>query len=68
MRLCLAATTGFKRLNTLTGSEPLLAEVAEELLFDSTAKPVRPLANHSDLHCVVRGPRGELVAAYNAST
>ena len=28
MRLCLAATTGFERLITVAGSEPLLAEVA----------------------------------------
>jgi hypothetical protein len=63
MRLCLAATTGFESLITIAGSEPLLAEAAEELMRDSGANPVRYLANHSDLHCVDRGRRGELVAA-----
>jgi hypothetical protein len=63
MRLCLAATTGFERLITLTGSEPLLAEAASELLHNSGTNPVRHLANHSDLHCVDRGRHGELVAA-----
>jgi hypothetical protein len=63
MRLCLAATTGFSRLITLAGSEPLLAEAAWQLMRDSSAKPVRHLAEHSDLHCIDRGRRGELVAA-----
>jgi hypothetical protein len=63
MRLCLAATTGFERLITVTGSEPLLAEAAWQLMGDSPTNPVRDLANHSDLHCVDRGRRGELVAA-----
>jgi uncharacterized protein YwbE len=63
MRLCLAATTGFERLITLAGSEPFLAEVAAQLMHNSGATPVRYLANHSDLHCVDRGRRGELVAA-----
>src|SRR5579863_3623877 len=63
MRLCIAATTGFERLVTLAGSEPLLAEAASQLMRESLAKPVRHLANHSDLNCVDRGRRGELVAA-----
>ena len=63
MRLCLAATTGFERLITLAGSEPLLAEAASQLMHNSGANPVRHLANNSDLHCVDRGRRGELVAA-----
>ena len=63
MRLCLAATTGFGRLITLAGSEPLLAEAAWQLMRDSSAKPVQHLARHSDLHCIDRGRRGELVAA-----
>jgi hypothetical protein len=65
MRLCLAATTGFERLITLAGSEPLLAEAASELMRDTPMKmnPVRHLAQHSDLHCIDRGRRGELVAA-----
>ena len=63
MRLCLAATTGCETLITFSGSEPLLAEAAAELVHDSMANPVRYLANHSDLHCVDRGRRGELVAA-----
>jgi len=63
MRLCLAATTGFQRLITLTGSEPLLAEAAWQLMCDSSETPVRRLAKHSDLNCIDRGRRGELVAA-----
>jgi hypothetical protein len=63
MRLCLAATTGFRRLITLAGSEPLLAEAAWQLMRDSSKTPVRHLAKHSDLHCIDRGRRGELVAA-----
>ena len=63
MRLCLAATTGCETLITFSGSEPLLAEAASELMYDSLANPVRHLANHSDLHCIDRGRRGELVAA-----
>jgi hypothetical protein len=63
MRLCLAATTGFGRLITLAGSEPLLAEAAWQLMCRSSETPVRRLAKHSDLHCIDRGRRGELVAA-----
>ena len=62
MRLCIAVTTGFERLVTLAGSEPLLAEAASQLLHDSKANPVRYLAYHSDLNCIDRGRRGELVA------
>lgn len=62
MRLCLAATTGFEHLVTIAGSEPLLAEAAFQLMKNS-GDPVRHLANHSDLHCIDRGRRGELVAA-----
>jgi hypothetical protein len=63
MRLCLAVTIGFERLITLAGSEPLLAEAASQLMRDSRMNPVRHLADHSDLNCVDRGRRGELVAA-----
>ena len=63
MRLCLAATVGRDTLVTLAGSEPLLAEAAYELMKATQSNPVRHLANHSDLNCVDRGRRGELVAA-----
>ncbi len=63
MRLCLAATAGRETFITLAGSEPLLAEAAYELMKMAHSNPVRHLANHSDLHCVDRGRRGELVAA-----
>ena len=63
MRLCLAATTGFESLITLAGSEPLLAEAASQIMYNSGASPVHHLAEHSDLHCVDRGQCGELVAA-----
>jgi hypothetical protein len=62
MRLCVA-TTGFERLVTVAGSEPLLAEAAYELMKGTQTNAVRHLAGHSDLHCVDRGRRGELVAA-----
>jgi hypothetical protein len=62
MRLCLAATTGFERLITIAGSEPLLAEAASQIMAGCLVNPVRLLANHSDLNCVDRGGRGELVA------
>ncbi len=63
MRLCLAVTAGRDTLVTLAGSEPLLAEAAYELMEATQSNPVRHLANHSDLNCVDRGRRGELVAA-----
>jgi hypothetical protein len=63
MRLCLAATAGRDALVTIAGSEPLLAEAAYELMEGTQSNPVRHLANHSDLNCVDRGRRGELVAA-----
>jgi hypothetical protein len=63
MRLCLAATTGFERLVTCSASEPLLAEAAFEILRTSETSVVNHLANHSDLYCVDRERRGELVAA-----
>ena len=63
MRLCLAATAGRDTLVTLAGSEPLLAEAAYELMRKTKSNPVHHLAHHSDLNCVDRGRRGELVAA-----
>jgi hypothetical protein len=61
MRLCLVVTTGCKTLITFSGSKPLLAKVASQLMRQSMVNPVCHLANHSDLHCVDRGQRGELV-------
>ena len=63
MRLCVAATAGFEKLITTTGSEPFLAEAARQLTADSGADPVRHLAENSSLRHVQLGPRGELVAA-----
>ena len=63
MRLCLAATAGREKFVTLAGSEPLLAEAAYELMKGTKSNPVHYLAHHSDLNCVDRGRRGELVAA-----
>ena len=63
MRLCLAASAGRDTLVTLAGSEPLLAEAAYELMEGTQSNPVHHLAHHSDLNCVDRGRRGELVAA-----
>jgi hypothetical protein len=63
MRICVAATTGFEKLVTVSGSEPLLAEAAYDLMKRTQINAVRHLADHSDLHCIDRGRRGELVAA-----
>ncbi|KAH9991140.1 hypothetical protein BJV77DRAFT_554959 [Russula vinacea] len=63
MRICVAATTGFEKLVTVAGSEPLLAEAAYDRMKRTQTNPARHLAGHSDLHCIDRGRRGELVAA-----
>ena len=63
MRLYLAATSGFEKLVTTAGSEPYLAEAAQELMYRSGIDPVKHLASNSSLTCVDRGERGELVAA-----
>ena len=63
MRLCHTVTAGKDTLITLAGSEPLLAEAAYEFMKATQSNPVRHLARHSDLNCVDRGCRGELVAA-----
>ena len=63
MRLCIATTAGLEKLITIPGSEPLLAEVAYELMKATRTNAVRHLAEHSDLNCIDRGRRGELVAA-----
>jgi hypothetical protein len=62
MRLCIAATTGFEKMVTISGSEPLLAEAAYELLKGTGTNAVCHLAGHADLNCIDRGRRGELVA------
>ncbi|KAI9455049.1 hypothetical protein F5148DRAFT_401100 [Russula earlei] len=62
MLLCIAATVGLEKLVTMAGSEPLLAEAAYDLMKETRMNAVRHLANHSDLECVDRGRRGELVA------
>jgi hypothetical protein len=62
MRLCIAATTGLEKIITIPGSEPLLAEAAYELMKDTGTNAVRRLAEHSDLNCIDRGRRGEMVA------
>ena len=63
MRLCVAATTGSDKLVTVAGSEPLLAEAAYQLMKVTHTNAVHHLAHHSDLNCIDRGRRGELVAA-----
>ncbi|KAH9991142.1 hypothetical protein BJV77DRAFT_1068477 [Russula vinacea] len=55
--------TARDKLVTVAGSEPLLAEAAYDLMKRTQTNAVRYLAGHSDLHCVDRGRRGELVAA-----
>jgi hypothetical protein len=63
LRLCIAATVGLEKLITIPGSEPLLAEAAYELMKGTRTSAVCYLAGHSDLNCIDRGRRGELVAA-----
>src|SRR6266852_4944854 len=62
MRLCIATTAGPEKMITIPGSEPLLAEAAYELMKGTGTNAVRRLAKHSDLNCIDRGRRGELVA------
>ncbi len=62
MRLCIAATAGLEKMITIPGSEPLLSEAAYELMKHTQTNAVRHLADHSDLNCIDRGRRGELVA------
>ena len=62
MRLCLEATAGLDRFITIAGSEPILAEAAYQIIEQTKSNPVQHLANHSDLNCIDRGRRGELVA------
>src|SRR5712671_5378483 len=62
MRLCIAETVGLEEMITTTGSEPLLAEAAYELMKNTEKSAVGYLAEHSDLNCIDRGRRGELVA------
>jgi hypothetical protein len=62
LRLCVAGNTGSEKFITSAGSEPLLAEVAYEVMKQNGTSAVRHLADHPDLHCIERGRRGELVA------
>ena len=64
MRLCLAATSGFERLVTISSSEPLLAEAARDLLQNTSMDPIDHLVQHSHLGCIDLGRRGELVAIF----
>jgi hypothetical protein len=63
MRLCTITTSGFEVLLTTTGSEPLLAEAAFEVVKKSTNSPIYHLSIHMDSNCIIYGERGELVAA-----
>jgi hypothetical protein len=63
MRICLATTTGFKKMITCSASEPLLAEAAFHLMSNGSASPVKYPANHPNLYCVDRRQRGELIVA-----
>ena len=64
MCICLAASTGFKKLITCSALESLLAEAAYELITNSSVSPVKRLANHSNLYCVDQGRCGKLVASF----
>ncbi|KAK2463837.1 hypothetical protein APHAL10511_004142 [Amanita phalloides] len=60
MRLCLAATSDFQHLVTISGSEPLLAEAARIILRETLWSPAYHLLEYSKIDY---GRRGELVAA-----
>jgi hypothetical protein len=62
MRLCIATTAELKMI-TITGSEPLLAEAAYQLMKSTQTNAVHHLAQHLDMNCIYRGRRGELAAA-----
>ncbi|KAK2463892.1 hypothetical protein APHAL10511_004064 [Amanita phalloides] len=62
MRLCLGPTHGLERLITISGSEPLLAEAAAEIM-QTHQDPACHLAMHMDLNCIDLGKRGKMVAA-----
>ena len=64
MRLCLAATSGFEKLVTISPSEPLLADAAHGLLQDTQIDPITHLARHSDLNCINCGQHVELIASF----
>ena len=63
LRLCTIATNDFELLLTTTGSEPLLAEAAFEVVNKSMNSPIYHLSIHMDDNCVNYGERGELVVA-----
>ena len=63
MRLCTVATNDFELLLTTTGSEPLLAEAAVDVMTQSKNSPIYHLSFHMDNNCINVGERGELVAA-----
>ena len=63
MHICLAASTGFKKLIICSALKLLLAEVVYKLIMNSSVSPVKRLANHSNLYCVDQGRHGKLVAS-----
>ena len=63
MRLCVATTAELEDMITLSGSEPLLAEAAFQLMNDTQTNAVHHLAQHLDMNCIHRGRHGELAAA-----
>ncbi|KAI0259430.1 hypothetical protein BC834DRAFT_974310 [Gloeopeniophorella convolvens] len=62
MRLCISATSGFEALSTTSSSEPILAEAAQEILYEIGQSPVQHLAGRLDHPFIDRGNRGELTA------
>jgi hypothetical protein len=62
MRLCIAGTAGLGEMITISGSEPLLAEAAHELMKATGMSAVHHLALHFNLNFIDCGRHGELVA------
>lgn len=63
MRLCVATTYELKKMITIPGSEPLMAEAAYQLMEGTQTSAVQHLARHLDLNCIYLGWRGELAVA-----
>ncbi|CAA7265136.1 unnamed protein product [Cyclocybe aegerita] len=62
MRLCLYASPGFQSMETISPSEPLLAEAAYGIMKDLRLNVAETLSEHLKYSSLEPGLRGELVA------
>ncbi|KAJ8474184.1 hypothetical protein ONZ45_g16037 [Pleurotus djamor] len=63
LRLCLASDTTSRILETISPSEPLLAEAARDVMTQNEFPSASALSYHSHYSGIDIGPRGEMVAA-----